>query len=226
MLSETTPQDPREKKRYYFENTTLRRVVTPLLTGFFHLFMDLSVWGIDYLPKNGSVVLAANHITNFDVFPIQISLPRLIFFMGKEELFRNPIMDAALRRLGGFPVFRGAGDEWAMEHAREVLRRGLVLGIFPEGSRSKGQGLRTGKTGAARLAIESGCPIVPLAVNGTQHMFRRPARRTPVTIKLGPPIYPAPHESSLALTDRLMFTLAEMLPPALRGVYSEHPRGF
>jgi 1-acyl-sn-glycerol-3-phosphate acyltransferase len=224
--SQTLPDDPRQKKRYYFGNTPLRRVLTPLLTGLFYLFMNLKTEGTDNLPSTGGVVLASNHLTNFDVFPMQIALPRLLFFMGKEELFRNPVLDAALRRFGGFPVYRGGGDEWALQHAREVLERGQVLGIFPEGSRSESRGLRPGKTGAARLALETGSPILPLAISGTQHMFKHFPRRTPVTVRLGTPIYPFPHESPLALTDRLMFLLAEMLPADMRGVYAEHPEGF
>lgn len=219
-------EDPREKKRYYLENTTTRHVLTHLLTAIFSLIMDLRIYGLEHLPKTGGVILAANHLTNFDVVSMQIAVPRLIFFMGKEELFRNILLDAVLRRMGGFPVHRGAGDQWALKHARRVLDAGQVCGIFPEGSRSKGRGLRAGKTGAARLALESGCPILPMAVNGTQHMFKGFFKRVPVTIHLGPPIYPTPGESPLELTDRLMFTLADMLPAELRGMYAQKPEGF
>ena len=222
----STVEDPREKKQYYIENTTTRRILTYLLTVIFSFLTKIRIHGLEHLPENGGLILAANHLTNFDVFPMQIALPRLVFFMGKEELFRNFILDAALRRMGGFPVHRGAGDQWALKHAGRVLKAGQVLGIFPEGSRSKGRGLGAGKTGAARLALESGCPIVPLAIAGTQKMFRGSFKRVPVTIHIGPPIYPLPGESPLELTDRVMFTLAEMLPVELRGVYAQRPEGF
>jgi 1-acyl-sn-glycerol-3-phosphate acyltransferase len=172
------------------------------------------------------VVLASNHLTNIDVFPIQFALKRTIFFMGKEELFRNPALDWALRQLGGFPVYRGANDAWAIRHAERVLEHGLVLGIFPEGTRNKGQGLRPAKTGAARLALKLDCPIVPMAVHGTQYLFRNFPKRIPVKISIGEPIYAEHGETVLNLTDRMMFALADMLPPEARGAYRYRPAGF
>ncbi len=213
--------DPRERKRYYLHMTPTRRVLTVLLTALFRLVMRIEVHGVSHLPREGGVILAANHLTNFDVFPMQIALPRPIFFMGKAELFHPWPMDALLRRLGAFPVHRGQKDAWAKFHALRVLQAGQVLGIFPEGTRSKGRGLKVGKTGAARFALQTGCPIVPLAVTGTHRVLADFPRRTPVTITLGPPLYPEPHENPLALTDRLMYTIAAMLPPELRGVYAD-----
>ncbi len=228
MPVETPPEtpDPRDSRRYYFEVTHLRRWITATARALFRIIALIQVSGVENLPAEGPVVLAANHMTNFDVFPMQFVLPRPIFFMAKAELHRNRLMDAVLRRLGSFPVERGAHDDWALDHARQVLEYGLVLGIFPEGKRNQGQGLRPAKTGAARLALAAGCPIVPLAVDGTQHIFRRLPRRTTVQISLGPPLLPEHGETALALTDRLMFALAEMLPAGQRGVYTHHPPGF
>jgi 1-acyl-sn-glycerol-3-phosphate acyltransferase len=168
----------------------------------------------------------ANHVTNFDVFPMQFALPRPIFFMGKAELFKNPLMDLILRNLSGFPVNRGEKDQWAMRHAARVLDHGLTLGMFPEGKRSKGKGLNVAKTGAARLAIEANCPIVLMAVTGSDKFFRRFPHRARVQIKMLPALWPKPEETPLALTDRMMFTLARALPEEMRGVYAELPRGF
>ncbi len=221
-----TAPEPRNQKQYYFESTLTRRVITAIARLVFLFFTRLEVSGLENLPAEGGVVLAANHMTNFDVFPIQLVLPRLIFFMGKEELFRQPLMDAMLRRLGGFPVERGARDEWAIRHAQAVLQRGLVLGIFPEGKRNRGKGLAPAKSGAARLAISTGCPIVPVAVQGTQNMFKSISKRIPVVVKIGAPIYARQTDSILGLTDNLMFTLAGMLPVELRGAYARQPEGF
>lgn len=218
--------DRRDQKHYYFSNTVTRRIITALARLVFSLFARLDVHGLENLPAQGGVVLAANHMTNFDVFPLQFVLPRLIFFMGKEELFRHPLMDAVLRRLGGFPVVRGAHDEWAIRHAQQILERGLVLGLFPEGKRNLGKGLAPAKTGAARLAISTGCPIVPVAIDGTQRLFKRFPGRVTVTFTLGRPIYPMQAESTLELTDALMFTIAGMLPADLRGAYARRPEGF
>lgn len=218
--------DPRDKKKYYFAQTAQRRALVGLARSLFLLIMEMEVKGLQHFPREGRLILAANHVTNFDVFPMQFSVPRPIFFMGKAELFKNPILDLFIRNLGGFPVQRGEKDDWAMRHAAKVLKHGQTLGMFPEGKRSKGQGLAVAKTGTARLAIEAGCPILPMAVIGSDQFFKRFPRRTRVEIRLLPPLRPKPGESPLALTDRLMFTLAGGLPEEMRGVYAELPRGF
>ncbi len=197
-----------------------------LLTGLSRPFMKLDVRGLEHLPLDGAVVLVANHVTNFDVFPMQISLPRPIFYMGKAELFKVGIVDAVFRRMGAFPVYRGEKDQWAMRHAARILEHGQMLGMFPEGTRSKGKGLGVAKTGAARLAIDANCPIVPMALIGSDRFFRQLPRPNTVTVSLLPPILPTPDDTPLSLTDRVMFSLASALPVDMRGVYSELPKGF
>jgi 1-acyl-sn-glycerol-3-phosphate acyltransferase len=226
LASRTTPEDPRDQKTYWFRMTALRRVVTFILKAAFWLFTTSQVEGVENLPRQAGVILAANHLTNFDVFILQFALPRPIFYMGKAELFQNPIMDWVFRQLGSFPVYRGERDEWAIRHAERVLAHGQVLGMFPEGTRSRGKGLRTAKTGVARLAQTCNCPIVPVALHGPQYMFRHFPRRTRIHITVGQALYPQPGETTLNLTDRMMFALAEMLPPEARGVYRYHPTGF
>jgi 1-acyl-sn-glycerol-3-phosphate acyltransferase len=222
-----TPEiDPRDKKKFYFADTPQRRALVGFVRFLFNFVMRMEVVGLENFPPEGPVVLAANHVTNFDVFPMQFALPRPIFFMGKAELFKNPLMDVVLRNLSGFPVNRGEKDQWAMRHAAKVLNHGLTLGMFPEGKRSKGRGLSVAKTGAARLAIAANCAIVPMAVTGSDQFFKRFPRRTRVQIKLLLPLWPKPGENPLTLTDRLMFTLAQSLPEQMRGVYAEVPRGF
>jgi 1-acyl-sn-glycerol-3-phosphate acyltransferase len=218
--------DPRDKKNYYLHETITRRILASSLNFIFSGIGIINVKGLENLSTTGPVILAANHLTNFDVFPMQFAINRPIYYMGKAELFQNPLSDALLRRLGSFPVYRGARDNWAILHSRRVLEAGQVLGIFPEGSRSRGKGLRPGKSGAARLALETGAPVVPMGVDGTQRMFVKFPRRTTVRINLGKPIYPEPHHSPLLLTDIIMYALAELLPENLRGVYSEKARGF
>lgn len=218
--------DTRDRKRYYLENTPFRRVITQILRLTFKLISKIEINGVDNFPVSGPVVLAANHLSGFDMFPMQFTIPRPIFFMGKEELFRNVLMDALLRRLGSFPIKRGGRDEWAMGHAIKILEHEKVLGIFPEGTRSRGRGLQPGKTGAARLAIAAHCPVVLMAIDGTQRLFNDIPRRTRVTITIKEPISAKEGVSPLVFTDQLMFTLADMLPENLRGVYTIRPRGF
>jgi 1-acyl-sn-glycerol-3-phosphate acyltransferase len=222
-----TPKlDPRDKKKFYFTDTPQRRALVALARSLFKLVMTMDVTGLENFPRQGPVILAANHVTNFDVFPMQFALPRPIFFMGKAELFKNPLMDMLLRNLSGFPVNRVEKDLWAMRHAAKVLRHGQTLGMFPEGTRSKGQGLAVAKTGTARLALDANCPIVPMAVVGSDQFFNRFPRRTRVQIKILSPLTPGARENPLALTDRLMFALAQALPEDMRGAYAELPEGF
>ena len=225
-MSETTFFDPRERLHFSFRATPFRKFVVFLLGNIFKLFMKLEVQGAENLPSDGAVVLTANHVTNFDVIPMQLSIPRPIFFMGKASLFKIPLFEAAIRDLGAFPVYRGEKDEWALRHAARVLENGQVLGMFPEGTRSKGRGLSVAKTGSARLALDANCPIVPMAVVGTDNFFKHFPRRNHVTIKLLPPILPKPGETPLALMDRVMFVLAKELSADMRGVYAEVPEGF
>ena len=217
--------DPRDKKTFVFHATAFRKFAIALLRAAFSLVMELRVEGLENYPLDGAVIVAANHVTNFDVFPMQFALPRPIFYMAKAELF-NVALDAILRDLGAFPVYRGEKDEWTMRHAAKVLTHGQTLGMFPEGTRSNGRGLNVAKTGTARMALEANCPIIPMAVSGTDRFFKTFPRRARVTIKLLPPVLPKPHDTPLSLTDRMMFSLAEGLPESLRGVYAEKPKGF
>jgi 1-acyl-sn-glycerol-3-phosphate acyltransferase len=225
-LTEVTFFDPRDKLHFSFRDTPFRKFVVFVLGNLFKLIMKLEVQGVENLPSDGAVVLVANHVTNFDVIPMQLSIPRSIFFMAKSSLFKYPLFEAALRDLGAFPVYRGEKDEWALRHAARVLENGQVLGMFPEGTRSKGRGLSVAKTGSARLALDANCPIVPMAVIGTDSFFKRFPHRTHVTIKLLPPMLPKPGETPLSLMDRVMFALAKELPEDMRGVYAETPIGF
>jgi 1-acyl-sn-glycerol-3-phosphate acyltransferase len=218
--------DPRDRKTFYFHATPLRKFIVASLAALFKLFMDLRAEGLENFPLDGAVVVAANHVTTFDVFPMQLCLPRPIFYMGKAELFKFAPVDIVFRNMGAFPVNRGGKDVWALNHAAQVLAHGQTLGMFPEGTRSKGKGLAVAKTGTARLAIEANCPIVPMAIAGSDQFFKYFPRRTRVTVKFLPPLLPKPNETPLSLTDRLMFTLASGLPEDMRGVYAELPKGF
>ena len=150
---------------------------------------------------------------------MQLALPRVIFFMGKAELFKFPLIDIVFRDCGAFPVYRGEKDAWALRHARQVLDHGQTLGMFPEGHRSKGMGLGAAKIGAARLAIEAGCPILPMAIEGTDEFFKHFPHRVQVTVTFLPALLPSLDEDAMELTDRLMFAIASVLPEKVRGVY-------
>jgi 1-acyl-sn-glycerol-3-phosphate acyltransferase len=226
MQTATTRGDPRDSQTFFLHETRVRRMTVGLARALFGLVMTLSVDGAENLPRDAACIVAANHLTTLDVFPLQFGLPRPIFFMAKAELFANPLLAWLVRQLGAFPVQRGASDQWAMDHARRVLEGGLALGMFPEGTRSGGRGLKVAKTGAARLSIEKSVPIVPVGIDGSQAMFSGFPRRKRVRITVSAPIYPRTDDDPLSLTERAMFALAASLPSELRGVYREAPRGF
>ena len=221
MLSETVEFDPRDQKQFVFHETSLRRFIRWSLEQLFHLIMKLEVRGMENVPLDGALIIASNHNTNWDVIPMQLSLPRVIFFMGKAELFKFPLVDIVFRNCGAFPVYRGDKDAWAMRHACKVLDHEQTLGMFPEGHRSMGKGLGAAKTGTARFAIESNCPIMPMAIIGSEKFFKSFPHRTRVTVTFLPLLFPKPTEDPLALTDRLMFAIASALPEELRGAYAE-----
>ncbi len=128
--SEFNENDPRNRKHFAFHATLFRKLLVAVLRQIFYLIMKMDVQGLENFPLDGSVVIACNHVNNFDVFPMQLSLPRPIFFMAKAELFKFPLMDVALPNLGAFPVYRGEKDAWAMRHARKVLEHGITLERF------------------------------------------------------------------------------------------------
>ncbi len=225
-IPESPVFDPRDRKTFFFHATPLRRFVVWFLTRIFRLFMKLEVRGLENFPMNGAVVVVTNHVNFFDVFPMQLSLPRPIFFMAKAELFKFAPVDIVLRNCGAFPVYRGEKDAWAMRHAQKVLDHKQTLGMFPEGTRSKGRGLAVAKTGSARLAIEANCPLMPMAIEGVDQFFKHFPQRAHIVVTFLPPLLPKPDETPLALTDRMMFSLAFALPEDMRGVYSETPKGF
>jgi len=223
---ELPENDLRPTINYPLYETRLHKIIVWLAHRVLAPFMEMRVTGLEYLPRRGAAVVAANHLVMFDVFPVQLALPRMIFYMGKAELFQNPLVHALFRRLGAFPVYRGERDTWAIEHARQVLAAGQIVALFPEGTRSRGIGLALAKPGAARLAIEMNCPVVVGSVDGIQNLFKTFPHRTVVKVVIAPPIYPGEEDTPLSLTDKIMFSMAANLPEHLRGVYAEVPPGF
>lgn len=215
--------DPRPHLNYPLHETRFHQFMMFLAGWVFKPFMILEVAGLENLPSSGAAILAANHLTQFDVFPLQLALPRPLFFMGKAELFQIGFLHAVFRQMGGFPIYRGERDSWALDHATRILAAGQLLAMFPEGTRSRGRGLAVAKTGVARLALETNAPIITASIDGSQRFFKQFPRRNPVRIVIAPPIYPNRAESPISLTERVMYSLAANLPPDLRGVYAQAP---
>ncbi len=133
--------------------------------------------------------MAPNHKSFWDSFFIGVCVRRHLRFMGKTELFEGP-SGRLLVKLGAFPVQRGEADEDALETAREILRQGGLLALFPEGTRVRDpERLGHPRRAAGRLALESGAPIVPCAITGTDHLFLGPVPKPKrVQISFGDPL--------------------------------------
>ncbi|KAA1419326.1 1-acyl-sn-glycerol-3-phosphate acyltransferase [Nocardioides humilatus] len=162
------------------------RFVRVLLVPIFRILFAMRVSGLENVPAKGAAVIAPNHKSFWDGFFIAAVAPRRVFFMGKSELFEGP-QGRFLLWLGGFPVKRGQSDGEAIETAMAILRRGDLLSLFPEGTRVKDpEALGSPRKGAARIAIETGAPIVPCAITGTEKR-RLPLPRK-VQVTFGEPI--------------------------------------
>lgn len=143
----------------------------------------IEVTGAERIPADGPAILAANHASVWDPFILGVATPREIHYMAKSELFRSRPLAAVMRSLNAFPVERGGGDQAAMSEAGRLLAGGAVLGIFPQGT-SKPE-LQVGwHRGAARLALATGAPLIPVRLSGT----RRLPLPTRIRIVVGEPI--------------------------------------
>src|SRR3982751_730713 len=132
------------------------------------VYFRMSRIGREHIPREGGVIIAANHRSFLDPFVIGTLVRRPIYFVAKSELFHRRFPAWFLSSLGAFPVDRGNNDRDAMETARKILERGDVVVIFPEGTRTRPGPLGQPKRGVGRLALETGAPIVPVAVIGTE----------------------------------------------------------
>ena len=199
----------RARARAKRPNPLLRGVAKVILTPFFRAYFRLHGTGFEHLPRRGPLLLAANHRSFLDPFVIGALVHRPVHFVAKRELFARRWQAWLLSRLGAFPIDRGASDEEAMATARAILRRGGCVLIFPEGTRVRRGPLREPHRGVGRLALETGAPVAPIAVIGTDQVRRhwriRPRR---VTLRCGRPLRfptdraPAPRTAAMA-TERV-----------------------
>jgi glycerol-3-phosphate dehydrogenase (NAD(P)+) len=168
-------------------------VVRAILQPFFAVYFRLSRIGREHVPCEGPVIFAANHRSFLDPFVIATITRRPVYYVAKRELFeKHRLVSWFLNALGAFPVDRGRGDAEMIETARAILARGDALLIFPEGTRVRSGPLGEPRRGVGRLALESGAPVVPVAVIGTEHVRRKwRIRSRKVRVRVGAPVrYP------------------------------------
>jgi len=163
----------------------VRLVMTPLLAFVYR------GWALDTnnVPASGAFIVAPNHFSNLDHFFTAVFIRRKVQFMAKSQLYSNPFMDYIFRVGGVFPIRRGHHDEEAFITAFTVLDRGGCVGMYCEGGRSRTGRLGEPKAGVGRLALQSGAPVVPVAIHGSSGVRGWKRLRFPkVTIQFGEPI--------------------------------------
>lgn len=190
------------------------------------IFCHLSIEGREHIPATGGCVLTCNHTMGPDFLVIGYLSPRQIYFMVKAELMeRYHWIGRFLAYNGCFPIRRGDGDKEAITRAVELVTSGHVLGMFPEGTRSRSGKLQRGRTGAAYVAIQAQAPVIPAVVINSEPIFRRAnylslKPRVAVTARVGAPIVPPTNlddRPSLRLFTRdIMDAMAALLPVAMR----------
>ena len=163
----------------------VRLILTPLLIFVYRC------WPIaaENVPADGAFLLTPNHFSNLDHFILAVYLRRKVQFMAKSQLFGRPVLDTIFRVGGVFPVRRGYHDEEAFKTAYAILERGGCVGMYAEGGRSRTGKLGEPKAGIGRLALESGVPVVPVAIHGSAGVRRWKRLRFPkVTVQFGEPM--------------------------------------
>lgn len=207
----------------------MSRAITLLLMP---LLARVRIVDIENVPTDGPVMLASNHVAWADIPLISLHVPRITHYMAKVELFHIPILRVIVRLLGAFPVHRGEGDRESLRTAERLLGENEIVVIFPEGHRSGGH-LIKGLPGVALIALRANVPIVPVAISGTEHMFKgfRYGPFAPrVTVRYGKPFRLAQagkrrsRDDMERGVDEIMRHIATLLPPEYRGEYADDAR--
>lgn len=198
-----------------------------LLGPLLRLFCRPTIEGVERVPTRGGVILASNHLAVVDSFLLPLLVPRRITFLAKREYFTQPGLVGAFKRIffrgvGQVPIDRSGGSaaQAAMLTAVRLLRDGKLLGIYPEGTRSPDGRLYKGKTGVARMTLEAGVPVVPVAMIGTDRVNpigSRMWRPRKVHIRVGEPLDFSRYDGmsgdrfiERSMTDEIMYALMEL----------------
>ncbi|MEK7247816.1 MAG: lysophospholipid acyltransferase family protein [Chloroflexota bacterium] len=196
----------------------------------FLLFLITSVEVIDRenTPKKGPIIIVCNHLNNADPPILTGTIPRRIYWLTKIEWFKKPVIGYMFRMAGMIPVKRFEADLHALRMCERALKKGWALGMFPEGTRSKGGSLRPGEAGSALLALRTGAPILPVAIWGTENVKlpRDMIGRTRAHVRFGK-TFVIPRKEKISREDvaeantTIMKSIAALLPEKYRGVYAD-----
>ncbi|TME04721.1 MAG: 1-acyl-sn-glycerol-3-phosphate acyltransferase [Chloroflexi bacterium] len=210
---------------YALMRALVRFIANTYLVGLFR------VEGLENVPRDGPLIVCANHAGTIDPPLVPAFLPRSDSWnMAKSEYFRGPVMRWLFVQYHAFPVIRHTADRAALRRSFDLLRAGQVLVIYPEGTRVDSGVLATPEPGAGFIAQLCGCPVLPVALTGTPECLPKGAlwpRRVPVTIRYGKPLLLMQKRASgervshQEASDRIMLAIAELLPPEKRGAFTD-----
>ena len=195
------------------------------------LGLRFTVLGAEHVPRTGGAVMAINHVGYLDfTFAGLAAQPagRVLRFMAKKEVFDHPVTGPLMRGMGHIPVDRTGTPADSFRAALAALRAGEIVGVFPEATISQSYELKEFKTGAARLAMEAGVPLLPCVIWGSQRVFTkgRPKdlrRGTPISIVVGEPFTPEPGSDAATVTAELKRRMQGLLDQA-QASYAGRPR--
>ncbi|MCX5713978.1 MAG: lysophospholipid acyltransferase family protein [Candidatus Omnitrophica bacterium] len=179
----------------------------------FRVCFRAKIYGRENLPKNEGFILAGNHVSFLDPIALGSILPLRVNFMARHSLFRNPIIGTIISICGSFPVKRGTADIGAIKEAIRRVKKGGILVVFPEGTRSGNKNFAEPKAGVGFLASKINAPVVPVFVRGTAEALPRSSgfiRFNKVFIYIGKPMRFNENMEYSVIAERVMAGIAEL----------------
>lgn len=190
----------------------------------FFLILNVKLVGRENIPKQGPFIVASNHLDWTDIPLVPAYMKQQVIYLAKEELHQGRLR-WLVRFLGAIPVKRGEADRQLLRASDELLKKGKVLVIFPEGTRSRIRQMAQAHAGLGMIALRSGAPVLPVAISGSEHALKK--FRPRITISYGEPLVLHPKGNKVTkddvkdATETIMRRIAAMLPESYRGVYNE-----
>ena len=233
---EKSAEEPAKPRHAGFTYALGRSLISPLA----RLIYRPRVEGRENVPMTGPVIFASNHLSFIDSIAIPVAAPRPVHFLAKSSYFEGTGMKGALSKtffesIGAIPVRRGAGQAAldALDLQRQLLEDGLAVALYPEGTRSTDGRLYKGRTGVAFLALQTGAPVVPVGLIGTDKVMpvgaKMPSMSERITVRFGQPLDLSPHGPATSgkarrlATDQIMAAIHALSGQELAGAYNEAP---
>ncbi|HFB52196.1 MAG TPA: 1-acyl-sn-glycerol-3-phosphate acyltransferase [Anaerolineae bacterium] len=208
---------------------TKYRLAQLVFRAIFKLIAKIKVSGLEHFPREGAFILTINHLALIDpVVLLSVVPPRKITVLVAKKWEHTFFVGWLVRSLGGIFIHRGEVDRHALQAALNVLKSGGIIGLAPEGTRSKTGGLQRAKAGVAYLATKANVPVLPIGISGQQGLVKSllHLRRLKIHVNIGELIYLPPLSGKdkmaqlQAYADEIMIAIAKLIEPELRGVYA------